>query len=106
MALRSKGISSFYALRSFGISIAEAMVSRRVPVVHKSGGPWTDILDQQQGVQGFAYLTAEAVKHIDMLATHEDLRSKIVLRASQMSRRFDETVFMKRIAEVVEKVAR
>jgi hypothetical protein len=41
-----------------------------------------------------------------MLATHEDLRSKIVLRASQMSRRFDETVFMKRIAEVVEKVAR
>lgn len=42
-----------------------------------------DILDQQQVAHGFAYSTAEAVKHIDMLATHEDLRSKIVLRASQ-----------------------
>ena len=91
----------------FGISIVEAMASGCVPVVHKSGGPWMDILDQQQGMYGLAYSNAaEAAKHIDMLVTHEDLRSKIALRASQRSLRFDKTVFMKRIAEVVERIAR
>jgi alpha-1,2-mannosyltransferase len=90
----------------FGISVVEAMASGCVPVVHKSGGPWMDILDQQQGTYGFSYSTPkEAAKHIDMLVTREDLRSKIALRASERAQRFDKTVFMNRIAEVVERIA-
>jgi alpha-1,2-mannosyltransferase len=90
----------------FGISVVEAMASGCVPVVHKSGGPWVDILDQQQGTFGFSYSTPqEAAEHIDMLLTDEDLRSEIALRASQRARGFDKRVFMKRIAEVVEKIA-
>jgi alpha-1,2-mannosyltransferase len=94
-------------LDHFGISVVEAMASGCVPVVHKSGGPWMDILDQKQGTYGFSYSSPrEAAEHIDMLLTHEDLRSKIASRASQRSRRFDKAVFMKKIAEVVERVAR
>jgi alpha-1,2-mannosyltransferase len=90
----------------FGISVVEAMASGCVPVVHKSGGPWIDILDQQQGTYGFSYSNpTEAAKYIDMLVTREDLRSKIALRASERARLFDKTVFMNRIAEVVERIA-
>jgi alpha-1,2-mannosyltransferase len=90
----------------FGISVVEAMASGCVPVVHKSGGPWIDILDQQQGTYGFSYSTPqEAAEHIDMLLTHEDLRGKAASRALQRARSFDKTVFMKRIVEVVERIA-
>lgn len=90
----------------FGISLVEAMASGCVPVVHKSGGPWIDILDRQQGTFGFSFTTAsEAAKCIDALVTDEDLRSKIALRGSQRAWKFDRTVFNDRIVKVVEKVA-
>jgi glycosyltransferase involved in cell wall biosynthesis len=90
----------------FGISVVEAMASGCVPVVHRSGGPWTDILNGEQGEYGFSYSTAvEAADYIDTLATDEDLRSKIASRASDRAKRFDKAVFMKRMVEVVEKVA-
>lgn len=90
----------------FGISVVEAMASGCVPVVHRSGGPWVDILDQQQGKYGFSYSTAaEAAKYIDRLISDEDLRSTIASRASHRARKFDKKVFMNRIVNVVEEVA-
>lgn len=90
----------------FGISVVEAMASGCVPVVHKSGGPWTDILEEQQGTYGFSYVSAyEAAEYIDSLVTDEDLRSKIALKAMQRAWRFDKAVFMNRIVKVVEKIA-
>lgn len=90
----------------FGISVVEAMASGCVPVVHRSGGPWMDILDEQQGMYGFSYSTlAEAARHIDTLVSDEDLRSRTALKASYRAKRFDKTVFMKRMVEVVEKFA-
>lgn len=90
----------------FGISVVEAMASGCVPVVHRSGGPWTDILDARQGAYGFSYATpAEAANYIDMLVTDEGLRSRIAAKASYRSKKFDRTVFMRRLAEVVERVA-
>ncbi len=90
----------------FGISVVEAMASGCVPIVHRSGGPWTDILEEEQGLYGFSYSTpAEAAAYIDSLVADEDLRSKIASRASSRARRFDRAVFMNRIVEVVEKVA-
>jgi alpha-1,2-mannosyltransferase len=90
----------------FGISVVEAMASGCVPVVHRSGGPWMDILGEQQGMYGFSYSTfAEAATYIDTLVSDENLRSRTALRASFRAKRFDKTVFMKRIGEVVEKFA-
>jgi glycosyltransferase involved in cell wall biosynthesis len=89
----------------FGISVVEAMASGCVPVVHKSGGPWIDILDKHQGTYGFSYSTpAEAAKYIDVLVSDEDMRARISLKASNRAKRFDRKVFMNRIAEVVEKI--
>lgn len=90
----------------FGISVVEAMASGCVPVVHRSGGPWIDILDEQQGMYGFSYSKpAEAAKYIDMLVADEDLRRKISLKASNRAKRYDKTVFMNKIVEVVENIA-
>jgi glycosyltransferase involved in cell wall biosynthesis len=90
----------------FGISIVEAMASGCVPVVHQSGGPWIDILNAEQGKYGFSYLTPlEAAEYIDLLIADEDLRGEIAAKASYRSREFDTTVFIKRLAQAVEKFA-
>jgi len=90
----------------FGISVVEAMASGCVPVVHRSGGPWTDILDASQGTYGFSYSTpCEAANYIDRLVNNEELRSRIAAKASYRSKKFDRSVFLNRLAEVVERVA-
>ncbi|NWG11878.1 glycosyltransferase [Candidatus Bathyarchaeota archaeon] len=90
----------------FGISVVEAMASGCVPVVHRSGGPWSDILGCQQGRYGYSYDTAEeAGELIDMLVADENLRIEIASRAIVRAKKFEKNAFMNRIAEVVEKVA-
>lgn len=52
----------------FGISIVEAIASGLIPVVHKSGGPWKDILEEKQGLHGFAFKTVtEAAYYIESI---------------------------------------
>jgi alpha-1,2-mannosyltransferase len=90
----------------FGISVVEAMASGCVPVVHKSGGPWIDILNEEQGVCGFSYSAPdEAANYIDTLITDESLRSTMASKALNRAKAFDKAVFMKRMVQVVEKVA-
>lgn len=90
----------------FGISVVEAMASGCVPVVHRSGGPWLDILDGRQGEFGFSYVAAEeAASFVDALITDENLRSKMASRNLYRAKKFDRSVFMKKVVKVVEKVA-
>jgi glycosyltransferase involved in cell wall biosynthesis len=73
----------------FGISIVEAMASGLVPVVHRSGGPWTDIVEF--GRYGFGFRDEdEAISIIEnaleLQGTElESLRSKIVTRSQVFS---------------------
>jgi alpha-1,2-mannosyltransferase len=90
----------------FGISVVEAMASGCVPVVHRSGGPWQDILDGRQGEFGFSYVAAEeAASFISALITDENLRSEMASRNLYRAKKFDRSVFMKKVVKVVEKVA-
>lgn len=90
----------------FGISVVEAMASGCVPLVHRSGGPWQDILDGKQGQYGYSYASAaEAADIIDCLVSDENLRSTVASRALNRAKEFDKTVFMRKIVEVVEKIA-
>lgn len=73
----------------FGISIVEAMASGLIPVVHRSGGPWTDIVEF--GRYGFGFRDEdEAVSIIEnaleLQGTElESLQSKIVARSRDFS---------------------
>jgi glycosyltransferase involved in cell wall biosynthesis len=73
----------------FGISIVEAMAAGLVPVVHRSGGPWTDIVEF--GRYGFGFRDEdEAISIIENAlelqgAELESLRSKIVTRSQVFS---------------------
>ena len=73
----------------FGISIVEAMAAGLVPVVHRSGGPWTDIVEF--GRYGFGFRDEDEAASIIENALElqgaelESLRSKIVTRSQAFS---------------------
>jgi alpha-1,2-mannosyltransferase len=87
----------------FGTAIVESMASGCVPIVHKSGGPWFDILEQKQGKYGYAYETLdEASAYIDLLLREEDLRRKTASRAVMRSLNYDSSIFARKIVKIVE----
>jgi len=91
---------------AFGISIVEAMAAGCVPVVPKSGGPWFDILDQEQGKYGYAYSSLrEAAEKIQLLMNNEQLRVQISQRAFERAKCFDRSFFERKIVDVIQKVA-
>lgn len=92
----------------FGISIIEAMASGCVPVVHRSGGPWLDILDGRQGKHGFAFRTPnEAAEYIDFILQNDTERKEIVERnRSYISDKFSEAVFQGKMLQVVKSLCR
>ncbi|MCK4483161.1 glycosyltransferase, partial [Candidatus Bathyarchaeota archaeon] len=104
--LRAKVYLHIMPYDHFGISVVEGMASGCVPVVHRSGGPWLDILDGRQGEYGFSYATAEeAASYVDTLVTDENLRNKIASRAFHRAKKFRRAVFMEKMVDVVERVA-
>lgn len=87
----------------FGISIVEAMASGCVPVVHRSGGPWLDILNEKQAEYGYAYNTIEeAAEFIRILLTDETTRKNMASAAIERSSKFDKAVFKRKIVKIAE----
>jgi len=87
----------------FGISIVEGMSAGLVPVVHKSGGPWFDILGATQGEFGYAYATiGEAAAFISEILRDEKLRTKLSKGAQQRAEYFDVSHFRDRMLAIVE----
>jgi alpha-1,2-mannosyltransferase len=87
----------------FGMAIVESMASGCIPIVHKSGGPWLDILEQKQGEYGYAYETLEeASAYVDLLLREEDLRKKTASKAVKRSLNYDSSIFAKKIVRIVE----
>jgi len=73
----------------FGISVVEAMAAGLIPVVHRSGGPWTDIVEF--GRYGFGFRDEdEAISIIENVlelqgTELESLQSKIVTKSQDFS---------------------
>jgi len=89
----------------FGTAIVEAMASGCVPIVHQSGGPWLDILDQEQGKYGYAFRSPrEAAEYIETITEDEEKRKRMASAAFERSMLFDRSVFERRIAEIAEKI--
>ncbi len=103
---RSKVYLHVMPSEHFGISIIEAMAAGCVPIVHRSGGPWLDILNQNQGKYGFSYTTLEEAAYlIDNIMDNEKLRSEVSGAAQERSLEYDETIFRKNLQTIIGKLA-
>lgn len=89
----------------FGISVVEAMAAGCVPIVHRSGGPWLDMLNQQQGESGFSYATIEEVAQIvDLIMSDENLRKTVSSNAQKRALLYDFSIFQKKLSTIVNKL--
>lgn len=87
----------------FGISVVEAIAAGCVPVVHRSGGPWIDILGERQGLRGFAFEEVdEASSFITELMSNPSLCEQIRKNAQQLLPLFSEEYFKNQFVEIVE----
>jgi len=66
----------------FGIAVVEGMAAGLIPIVHKSGGPWLDIVDRGKFGLGYSNIS-EAVKAIKYaLNNYGNLRENALARAA------------------------
>lgn len=79
---------------AYGLSILEAMDAGCIPVVPRDGGPWRDILEEQQGKVGYAYDTPEeAANQIDKILTDDTLAGNLREAAIQRARQYKGSSF-------------
>lgn len=91
----------------FGIAVVEGMAAGCIPVVHRSGGPYIDILDEKEGVYGFSYKELEeAIAVIKDLIYDSQRWKEVSERARQRSLLFDESYFSIKIINIVKDMLR
>lgn len=85
----------------FGISIVEGMASGCIPIVHRSGGPYTDIVNYD--TYGFSFKEVhELSDKINLLLENEDLQKEYSEKTKERSKMFSKEVFKKNILRIVE----
>jgi glycosyltransferase involved in cell wall biosynthesis len=86
----------------FGMAVAEAMASGLVPVVHRSGGPWMDILDETEGKYGYSYTNLEeATQIIQQLLDNPNKLAEIAERSRQRAQVFSYNNFKRNIVKII-----
>jgi glycosyltransferase involved in cell wall biosynthesis len=86
----------------FGIAVVEAMAAGLIPVVHKSGGPWTDIVEF--GNYGLGFSSPDEAGSVIQSLTHlsegelRDIRKRIMERAKI----FSYESFLKRFNTIID----
>jgi glycosyltransferase involved in cell wall biosynthesis len=91
---------------AFGIAVVEAMARSCVPIVPRNGGPWFDILDEDQGRYGFAYSgPREAARMIEGVLSNDELRKGIAKRAQERALSYDSKRFRKEFVRLLENMS-
>jgi len=88
----------------FGIAVVEGMAAGLVPVVHRSGGPWYDIVSI--GKYGLGFLSKEeAVEAIaKAIKNYRRLSSKAVERAKMFSKTRFKEEFKKILTAIIDEI--
>jgi glycosyltransferase involved in cell wall biosynthesis len=91
-----------YENEPFGISIVESMAAGCVPVVHRSGGAYYDIVDSDQ--YGLSFRTTDELAcKIDTLLLDSQFCSKLSESCIQRSQHFSDSAFKKNIVNLITK---
>jgi glycosyltransferase involved in cell wall biosynthesis len=69
----------------FGIVVAEAMAAGAIPIVHKSGGPWIDIVKMGRYGLGFSNEEEAALGMCRAMEIAKELRDAVMERAREFS---------------------
>jgi len=86
----------------FGMAVVEGMAAGCIPVVHRSGGPYYDILGRKE-TYGFSYKDfEEAITIIKSVIAQKSHYEDLSERARQRSLLFDESVFSSKIRTLIE----
>ncbi len=90
---------------ALGLSILEAMDAGCIPIVPKDGGPWHDILEEKQGIVGYAFETcAEAAAQIDLVLSDPGLRNELSGAARRRASSFRRETFSEPLLKILERV--
>ena len=102
---RSSILLSTQQDEAFGMATVEAMSMGCIPLVYRGGGPWTDILDETEGVYGYAYESEdEATEKIDLILGDDEHRNELRDNCVQRSKIFSPDLFEEKIIRVIEGV--
>ncbi len=87
---------------AFGMVVVEAMSMGCIPVVYRDGGPWTDILEEKDGIIGSSYEnTLEAQEKIEQILGDGELRAEMRENSVKRSREFSAEVFEEKITRTI-----
>lgn len=70
----------------FGIAVVEGMAAGLVPVVHRSGGPWLDIIKQGEYGLGFRDVNEAIEFTYNAIKNYSSLKHKVIERAKAYSK--------------------
>jgi len=84
----------------FGISIVEAMSAGCVPIIHRSGGAYEDIIDYDK--YGFSFENVNELSSKINFLLDNDYYEEYSKRAIMRSKYFDKENFKERIVSIVE----
>jgi glycosyltransferase involved in cell wall biosynthesis len=85
----------------FGISVVEGMASGCVPIVHRSGGPYIDIIDHDR--YGFSFSESnDLAQKLTVLLNENELYNKYSRRAIDRSKIFSNEIFQRNILSIIE----
>jgi alpha-1,2-mannosyltransferase len=85
----------------FGIAVVEAMAAGLIPVVHRSGGPWEDILQGKQGTYGYSFLTADEASQIISGILDRGISEEMKRRNIEYASSFSSAAFQDKLLKII-----